>query len=117
MPGASYLITSILLEPWPANHPHRHFPIHFGKKYQIFAIYTNESADLYFQHYQGKPPFDSEEKRRELLDRLNTIPGVKIPIGSISRRPSIPLSILAKGDNLNRFLAVFDWFIAEVQKT
>jgi hypothetical protein len=58
----------------------------------------------------------SEEERLELLRRLNDIPGVDLPVDSIDRFPSIPLSTLAKGDALERFLRAIEWVNNEVKK-
>jgi hypothetical protein len=63
--------------------------------HQMFAVFTYGNVEIYFQWYQHKAPFDSETKRRDLLNRLNAIPGVSIPENGITRRPSIPLSALA----------------------
>lgn len=87
-----------------------------GSDHSLFAVYTYGSVELYFQFYRAKPPFDSEVKRLELLQRLNDVPGVSIPTEAIARRPSIPLSTLAKNDDtVAKFLEVFDWFLHEVQ--
>lgn len=90
---------------------------HNNFRHALFAVYTSGGVEIYFQWYQYKPIFDSEIKRLELRDRLNTIPGVKIPTEAITRRPPIPISSLVKEENLHQFLATFDWFIAEVKKS
>jgi hypothetical protein len=58
----------------------------------------------------------SREQRVELLRRLNKIPGVKLPEDSVERFPSIPLSVLAQGDNVDRFLSAIDWVNEQVSK-
>lgn len=60
-------------------------------------------------------PFNDEAKRLELLDRLNQIPGVKIPRDDITRRPSFPLSLLRDEIALKRFLETLDWYVAEIK--
>jgi hypothetical protein len=90
---------------------------HNGTDHQLFAVYTYGSVELYFQWYRTRPPFDAEEMRLELIDRLNQIPGVSIPADAITRRPSIPFSTLATEQGTERFLEVFDWFLREVQAT
>jgi hypothetical protein len=72
-------------------------------------------VEIYFQWYSGKPPFDSEEKRLELLSQINLIEGVSIPIDKITKRPSIPLSKLEKELNLQNFLNTFDGFVQAVR--
>lgn len=72
--------------------------------------------EIYFYWYSFKPPFDSEEKRLELLDKLNQIEGVYIPADAIKKRPSIRLSDLAPGNRVEQFLAVYDWVVSEIKK-
>jgi hypothetical protein len=88
---------------------------HNGFKYQPFAVYTYGRLEVHFQYLADRPPFDSELKRRELLDRLNAIPGVSIPADVITRRPSIPLSVLADPAALEPFLRTFDWVLDEIR--
>lgn len=57
----------------------------------------------------------TEEKRIDLLRRLNEIPGVNLPQDSIGRFPSIPLSTLANGNALEQFLKAVAWTIEEVK--
>jgi hypothetical protein len=63
----------------------------------------------------SRRPFDDEAKRLELRDNLNRIPGIDIPADGIKRRPSIPLAALTADAALTAFLAVLDWYIAEVK--
>ena len=64
--------------------------------YQLFAVGSNARVVLLFEYYQHKPPFEEESKRLELLSRLNAIDGVSIPADAITRRPAIPLAVLAR---------------------
>jgi hypothetical protein len=64
------------------------------------------------------PPFDDLGRRRELLRRLNLIPGVSFPDETITRRPSIPLSLLANDPAaLAALKAALDWCCAEVRRS
>lgn len=85
--------------------------------HQLFAVYTYGRVEVYFYWYALKPPFDSEVKRRELLEKLNQIEGIDIPGDAISRRPSISLVELAKQGTVDQFLEIFDWFVAEIKKS
>lgn len=85
-----------------------------------FAVYTNNPGgkpyvQLYFQSLAKRAPFDSPEKRLELLQRLNSIPGVSIPAEMVDRWPSIPLAVLANEAALDRFLDTIEWLIGEVR--
>jgi hypothetical protein len=62
-----------------------------------------------------KPPFATDDKRLDLLRRLNEIPGVSLPKDSIGKFPRIPLSTLADPKALEQFLEVIAWTIEEVK--
>ncbi|HMD96251.1 MAG TPA: hypothetical protein VKM93_02820 [Terriglobia bacterium] len=88
---------------------------HKGRDHQLFAVFTYGKVEIYFYWYQYKPPFDSKEKRQELLGRLNSLLAEKLPEDVITRRPAIPLSALEDDGALQEFSRVFDWFVAEVR--
>jgi hypothetical protein len=88
---------------------------HKERDHQLFAVWTNGGVEIYFYWYQYKEPFDSVEKRRELLQRLNAIDGVSLPDDAIDRRPSIPLSDLAGDAALDHFFEVYKWVIEEIE--
>jgi hypothetical protein len=90
--------------------------LHKGEKYQLFSVFMSLTKkqigiEIYFQWYLGKPPFNSEEKRLELLGQINLIEEVSIAVDKITKRPSIPLSKLGKESSLHNFLNAFDWFV------
>jgi hypothetical protein len=58
----------------------------------------------------------SVAQRGELLRRLNKIAGVNLPDDSVERFPSIPLTVLARGDNVERFLGAIDWVNDQVKR-
>lgn len=90
-----------------------------GMDQQPFAVFTGgsqgrASVEIYFYWHAYKRPFDDQQKRVEMLQKLNQIPGVLLPEDSINRRPNISLETLAEGDRLSRFLEVFDWYIEQI---
>ena len=87
---------------------------HKDRDQQFFTIYTYGKVEIIFQIYMKKPPFDSEDKRQQLLTRLNSFLPDTIPADLITKRPSIPLALL-KTDILEKFLKTFDWFVEEVK--
>lgn len=87
------------------------------REHYLFALYTYGRLETYFQHYQSRPPFDTEEKRRQLLAKINSpLPeSGKIPDDAITRRPSISLAVLRDADVLRSLLETFEWFIDEAK--
>jgi hypothetical protein len=86
---------------------------HNGKNHKLFSVRGKGIIRIYFLSY--KEPFSLEEKKIELLKRLNIIPGASIPPDSIKGKPKIELSLLLDKANLNRFLETFKWVIQEVK--
>ncbi len=90
-----------------------------GSEWTI-GVFSNGKAEIEFgylaqehRHAQWHP-FVPEVKRRELLDRLNAIPGVRLPEDAIAGWRSIPLATLAEPDVNRRFLDVLDWLVGEL---
>lgn len=90
---------------------------HDGDDHFIFAAYTFGNVEIGLQYLKTRDPFASEERRRDLVARLNAIPGVEIPPDELSKRPGIPLELLAQGDRCEVFCGVFDWVIAEIHSS
>jgi len=95
------------------------FPVldYNGIDYYPFCIWTYGKVEIQFKWLQKRPPFDAESKRKELLDRLNMIPNIKIPPDAITRRPNISLSAFDDKDSLKQFLEVLDWVVQEIKKS
>ena len=85
-----------------------------GVHHAMFAVYTYGKVEIYFQYYREKPPFSDEALRRELLDRLNAIPGVSLRADSLSGRPSISLSTLVDAAALRGFFSALGWYRAKI---
>jgi hypothetical protein len=90
--------------------------LRYDRDYSLFAAWTYGTVEIYFQWYSRWPPFDSEDKRMEMLRRLNEIPGVSLPPESISKRPGIRMDLLTDAGALEKFKAAFEWYIEEVKK-
>ncbi len=91
-------------------------PVHDNKngKQFLFSVWTSGPVEIQFQHMTNLP-FDSEAKRQELAHRLSQIDGISIPQSALTKRPSIPLAQLVKGDFLTRFIDCFDWALREIK--
>lgn len=88
---------------------------HAGVSHSILAVYTYGRVELSFQNLKKNEPFSDDALRVELLRRLNNIPGITLPEDAITRRPSIPLTVLAQGDALAKFLTVLDWVAGQIE--
>lgn len=95
------------------------YPIldHNGISYYPIGIWSYGKVEIHFQWLQSIRPFDDKSKRIELLDRLNRIPGIDIPVDAIARRPSVYLSIFENESALEQFLETLDWVIQEIKKS
>jgi len=86
--------------------------VHLGdKEVSLFRIGTNGGIDIHFRDWVDLPPFDSREKRVEMLVKLNSIKGVKIPESKIIDRPPLPVRALRDEDNRDKFVEAYHWFI------
>jgi hypothetical protein len=102
---------------WGSCIPYK--PQIFGnKKLSVmpFAIWVKGSIEIYFQHYQNRPPFDSIDYKINLMQRLNQIEGINISETSLNKRPSFNISLLARQENYNRFIDTFNWFFDQYNK-
>ena len=61
------------------------------------------------------PPFSDESKRREILCRLNQIPGIELPADNIDKYPSFDLAVLADEQVRNQFLNVIEWAVDRIK--
>jgi len=86
-----------------------------GVEYYPVVVYTYGRVDIQFQYLVSKPPFETEAKRRELLAKLNQIPGINLPPDSFDRRPSVKLEALVDEQRLTKFIGVLDWFREQIK--
>jgi len=92
--------------------------LHGARKHQLFAVWCNSSSvELYFRYYRNKPPFTSEERRIEIVQKLNRIEGVDLGDDAARRLPTIPLSVLLTDAGFHSFVDTMEWMIEEIRKT
>lgn len=89
-----------------------------SRKIWLFSPWTDGKIWFLFAQMREIPPFDKEEKQRELLRLLNQIQGMNIPEDSFTpgKWTSVKLSLLTQPATLEQFLAVFDWAIDEIRR-
>src|SRR5262249_2888034 len=66
-------------------------------------------------NYIKKPPFDTKEKRQELLQRVNLINGVSMSDPDSGR--SIRFSLLSDEAQLAKLLSAMDWFVEQLPRS
>jgi len=88
---------------------------HKNTTHFLFTLWTYGAVEMQLQYMTNKPVFDAIEKRKHLLDELNRIPGVNIPMERIDKRPSIPYPILKDASSLSQFLAIWNDYISQIK--
>ena len=58
-----------------------------------------------------RPPFDELAVRREFLDRLNTVPGIALPVAKVGLRPSFSVEVLGDEGATSRLRGALEWFV------
>ena len=84
------------------------------KAFYPFLIGTDATIGIYFQYMAGRPVFDDMAMRRELLVRLNAVPGFELPESALTKRPPVKLELFARPGATDDFLATMDWFVAQL---
>jgi hypothetical protein len=79
-----------------------------------FSVWTYGTIEINFQHYLNKPVFKEEERRVELMSKLNLISGVDIKKEQITKRPNIKLEWLIPEGNLDLFFDAYQWYIDKI---
>jgi len=79
-------------------------------------VWTTGYVEIYFQWHAYKNPFDKDELRLEMLEKFNQIEGISLDNEDINKRPSVRFEVLDKGDRLNQFFEVMNWFIEKVEE-
>ncbi len=80
---------------------------------QLFAVHTNGTIEIQFQHLKTKQPFDNVELRRELYTRLNS--ALNIKLDNMEGRPGIKPELFRSQETMSAFFEVVKWYIKEVK--
>ncbi|WP_190394355.1 hypothetical protein [Nocardiopsis quinghaiensis] len=85
------------------------------KRWALTLYPRTGTAEVVLQHLRARPPFDTMDMRRELLDRLNAVPGTDLPEDALDRRPNFRMEVLA-GTGGQQVLEVLVWFRGRCQE-
>jgi len=78
----------------------------------LFWLTADGRIEVLFEEWINVPPFDSREKRVEMLGRFNSIRGVKIAENRIAGRAPVPVKMLRDRSEHDTFVQTFEWAIA-----
>ena len=85
-----------------------------GIEHSIFSISTAGEIQIHFGMMR-QPPFDALDKRQELLNRLNDIPGVEVRASDLETSwPIMPLYALIDDEHRQQFLATWNWYLDQI---
>jgi hypothetical protein len=93
------------------------FPIYDndnGKNF-LFAVWSNGRVEIQFR-FMSHSPFDDQEKRKELAQRISEVSGVSIPDDKLSKLPSFTLDRLVNPDSCKQFLSAFTLALEEIKR-
>ena len=85
-----------------------------GEQHGTFAAWA-PSGTVETRFKPMHAPFDTDERKRELLGRLKAIPSVLATVNSVSARPSFRMRLLADPAALRAFTDAFDWMLDEIR--
>lgn len=74
------------------------------------SLRSDGNVVVQFQYMTG--PFASQERRREVWERLRAIPGLNLE-PRLNGRPTFPIAVLADEGRLETFLGVLDFIVDE----
>ena len=86
-----------------------------GGEFYPLVLWTYGKVEVAFQ-WIIKPPFNDEDKRRELMRRISEATGLELRDYHLDKRPAIELARLAEPERMSNFLNAMDWFVSEVRK-
>ncbi len=92
-----------------------YYPIleHKGKSHRLFTVYSSGRIEMGF----GDFPLEEEERRQELMKRLNAIKGVSLPPEALATWAGFPLSVLKIKTEFQSFVDTINWAINEIKRS
>ena len=83
---------------------------HAGFEFASFMLKDYGEIQIYFDVMSRRPPFKGLERRKELRDRLEQIPGVSIPDERLGGNPGIQLELLRDLEAREAFKSAIRWW-------
>lgn len=88
---------------------------HGNTKYHVCRMATQGWFVFRFDWLYKKPPFSDEAVRRQLLAKINEIPGVTFGEDVLTKRARIPFEKLTTGEALEKLKSAVSWLIEKVK--
>ncbi len=85
--------------------------------YWPIGIRTDGNLSIIFQYLKDKAPFNDEELRMEVLNRLNQIEGIDIAANRIGGRPYFPLNVLKDENSMQMFIETLEWVVDKIKES
>lgn len=86
-----------------------------GVPVQPIRLWSDGTLAVQFQYLLDRPIFGALEARQAFLDRLNAVPGVRLPASAVTKRPSVRLQALAEAGGADALLAALDWLVGQLR--
>lgn len=95
------------------------FPLlnHRDAQFWTLSVWTYGRVEIQFEMMKARPVFDDEQKRVDLLDRINSALQTSFLPGAVNRRPALHLSDLGEPAKLRALLAVMDGYCNEIKSS
>lgn len=86
-----------------------------GEKYYTFSCWSRGGIELQFQWIRNQRLHSDIEKRIEMMNKLNKIPGINLTKEKLEVRPSIAYETLVPEASMKMFLTFWDEYMEEIK--
>jgi hypothetical protein len=83
--------------------------------YRLFRMATNGRFVFRFDWLKETPAFEAEASRRELLDKVNSIPGVHFSDDVLVKRARVPITTFCDGQAMQAVKSLIKWMIDRIE--
>ena len=90
---------------------------HNGIPHHTVAVFTQGVVYINFYQLKNKPLFDNEDLRKELLRKINEVPGANISQEYIAKGPAIPLKTFENRGALDKFFSALAWAVEQIRSS
>ena len=87
---------------------------HDSTSYWPISINTKGEITINFQYLKDCKPFDNDDLRMMLLDRVNEITGVNVSSDRLGGRPNFPIHVLNDEKSMKLFIDTLEWVVDEI---